>query len=624
MADLIETPSYEPGIYQLETVDPVLGGPGGVSNRQAQLLANRTAYLKQHVDILETAAATFATMADLQAALDALDYKASVRLATTGNISLNGVQTIDGIGGTVGDRVLVKNQTAGQDNGIYVMSATGWARAADASISGEVTSMLTVAVAEGTTNAATRWKLTTPDPIALGTTVLTFADVTAGYAPILSPAFAGNPTAPTPPSGDADYSLATTAFAENLKNGIATIDVTGGANVTVTAAQGGCGLLILTGGITANLELRMPVKNGQWVVANRSTGSFNVTVKYPTGTGVVVPQGQALIVYGDTTNINSASSAGSQLAFSTQPYTPTAGTTSLTVVGGYTPGCLQIEKNGAWLHPAEFTATDGSTVTLGTATTAGDVLTVYAFKSFTVANAVQKGGDTMGGPLLLAANSTAPTPPQFDASTAIANMAAVQRALGSYSSTYNIATTPATLTAADAGKIITFTGSASVVNLPLASTVPIGTSIAFFTSPALTLNRQGSDIIIPYPAATTVSSVAVPGNSIIKATAISSSQWALDMGGGAGFSLAANGYQKFSSGLIMQWGLIAVTAGSAASVTFPIAFPSGSAGYHPIATADQVAATATLYATCNRVSGSQMNVSLNTGSSNVHWIAIGY
>ncbi|MGL6365419.1 hypothetical protein ACSZMZ_06050 [Aeromonas veronii] len=46
MANLQEVVSWEAGIYQLETGDPVLGGPGGISNKQAQALANRTAYLK--------------------------------------------------------------------------------------------------------------------------------------------------------------------------------------------------------------------------------------------------------------------------------------------------------------------------------------------------------------------------------------------------------------------------------------------------------------------------------------------------------------------------------------------------------------------------------------------------
>ncbi len=53
MANLQEVVSWDTSVYQLETSDPVLGGPGGTSNKQAQALTNRTAYLKQHVDDIE-------------------------------------------------------------------------------------------------------------------------------------------------------------------------------------------------------------------------------------------------------------------------------------------------------------------------------------------------------------------------------------------------------------------------------------------------------------------------------------------------------------------------------------------------------------------------------------------
>ena len=50
MANLPETPQWEEGVYQIEVSDPVLGGPDGISNRQAKQLASRTLYLKQQVE----------------------------------------------------------------------------------------------------------------------------------------------------------------------------------------------------------------------------------------------------------------------------------------------------------------------------------------------------------------------------------------------------------------------------------------------------------------------------------------------------------------------------------------------------------------------------------------------
>lgn len=104
-----------------------------------------------------------------------LDVKDSVRVATTANITLSGTQTIDGVAVVANDRVLVKDQTTGSENGIWVCAAGAWARAADANTSAEVTGGMFVFATEGTTNADTGWVLTTNDPITLGTTALTFA-----------------------------------------------------------------------------------------------------------------------------------------------------------------------------------------------------------------------------------------------------------------------------------------------------------------------------------------------------------------------------------------------------------------------------------------------------------------
>ena len=54
MANLQETQTYGAGVYQLETTDPVLAGPDGISNLQAKQLANRTAWLKQQISSLGT------------------------------------------------------------------------------------------------------------------------------------------------------------------------------------------------------------------------------------------------------------------------------------------------------------------------------------------------------------------------------------------------------------------------------------------------------------------------------------------------------------------------------------------------------------------------------------------
>ena len=81
-----------------------------------------------------------------------LDAKASCRAGTTANISLTGTQTIDSVGVVAGDRVLVKDQSAAAENGIYVAAAGAWSRSADANTWDELVNAYSF-VEDGTANA---------------------------------------------------------------------------------------------------------------------------------------------------------------------------------------------------------------------------------------------------------------------------------------------------------------------------------------------------------------------------------------------------------------------------------------------------------------------------------------
>ena len=118
-----------------------------------------------------------------------LDFKSSVLVATTANIVLSGIQTVDGVLLPVDSRVLVKDQTQAKDNGIYVVPAGGaWRRAQDADASVEVTPGLFVSVEKGTANGDSVWQLVTDAPIVLGTTALAF-EMVAGKTGISAGAY---------------------------------------------------------------------------------------------------------------------------------------------------------------------------------------------------------------------------------------------------------------------------------------------------------------------------------------------------------------------------------------------------------------------------------------------------
>lgn len=108
------------------------------------------------------------------------DPKDACRAATTANIDLSSAPaTIDGVTLANGDRVLVKNQTDGEDNGIYIFNgaASAMTRSTDTDADAEVTMGMSTYVTKGTVNARTGWLLTTDDPIVVGTTVLDFVQV---------------------------------------------------------------------------------------------------------------------------------------------------------------------------------------------------------------------------------------------------------------------------------------------------------------------------------------------------------------------------------------------------------------------------------------------------------------
>lgn len=117
----------------------------------------------------------------VDAARSGLDVKLSVRAATTANITLSGTQTVDGVALSVGDRVLVKDQSTASQNGIYDVASGAWTRSSDAdnSPTGEVTSGMFTFVEAGTTNGGNGFVLTTQNPITLGTTALVFTVFTA-------------------------------------------------------------------------------------------------------------------------------------------------------------------------------------------------------------------------------------------------------------------------------------------------------------------------------------------------------------------------------------------------------------------------------------------------------------
>jgi hypothetical protein len=120
-----------------------------------------------------TAATDAANKQYVDGLIAGLSWKDTVKLASTANAALTGNILIDGVTTAAGDRILLKNQTAPAENGIWIASATAWTRATDADIEADLLNAA-VFVSAGTVNADTAWVMSTNAPITVGTTGLTW------------------------------------------------------------------------------------------------------------------------------------------------------------------------------------------------------------------------------------------------------------------------------------------------------------------------------------------------------------------------------------------------------------------------------------------------------------------
>lgn len=158
-------PSLTPG---LQPGDRVVLGATGTS--------------RDNLIILGKVGADFPDISDIPGLLDQLNArKQPVRLATTANHGLTGLADIDGVTPLAGNRVLVKNQSSGSANGIYITAAGAWSRAADFAAGSAQYPGIVVYVTEGTANGDKEFGLTSDTVVTVGTTSHTWGRLTVDY-----------------------------------------------------------------------------------------------------------------------------------------------------------------------------------------------------------------------------------------------------------------------------------------------------------------------------------------------------------------------------------------------------------------------------------------------------------
>lgn len=118
--------------------------------------------------------------------------------------------------------------------------------------------------------------------------------------------------------------------------------------------------------------------------------TLNLTPAPPTGTNNIAVLYLGLPVIG-------VSSPGNTAYFSQSVFTATASQTVFTPSGTYQVGFLNVIRNGSTLAPADYTATNGTTVTLLNPCTAGDTVVIQVFNLVSIANAIPATGGAFTG-----------------------------------------------------------------------------------------------------------------------------------------------------------------------------------------------------------------------------------
>lgn len=307
-----------------------------------------------------------ATKQYVDAVAEGLHVHASARVATTANIDLstdleNG-DTLDGVTLSTGDRVLVKNQTAAAENGIYVVSSSGAAsRASDYNAAGEIDAGDFVFVDQGSTNANTGWTqvnaITTLDTDAINFTQFSgagtyqagtglslagnlFSIDTASVVDLTSNQTLSNKTLTAPKFADGGF------IADANGNELVILDtVTSAINeITIANAAASGSPDIKATGADTDISLSLTPKGTGVVSANGTLTVTGSTINLNGSTPAIESSSTttAGIFTSNVTGITIGSSTIKTTAF------PAEGTTSTAAAGEGYMGMPQNSKSGAY------------------------------------------------------------------------------------------------------------------------------------------------------------------------------------------------------------------------------------------------------------------------------------
>ena len=223
-----------------------------------------------------SAATDIVNLLALQSYAAGISWKQPCAVATLANITLSGLQTIDGYTTLAGDRVLVKNQSTAANNGIYIASATAWTRSLDANTWNELISA--ISFIEYGTQAGGAWFCTAQPGGTLGVTAVNWSQFTtsATYSAGTGLTLTGSQFSITPVGTAGTYGSASQVpvIVTNASGQVSSVTNT---SIAITGSQ-----------VSGNISGNAANVTGIVAVANGGTGASTLTgYLYGNGTSAV-------------------------------------------------------------------------------------------------------------------------------------------------------------------------------------------------------------------------------------------------------------------------------------------------------------------------------------------------
>lgn len=242
LADPVDDADAAPKSYVDERLSGIDGSVTAAASSAAAAASSAADAQSSEDDaeVSETSAAAYAAAAAasaLEAAshVSGLKWKPSARAASTGNLTLSGEQTVDAVALSTGDRVLAKDQTASEENGVYVVGTGAWTRDPSMDTWSELVSAV-VATEEGTVHGDTIWMCTANEGGTLDTNALTFISIlgqVTGTNVSIVPTGMTNVTATDVQNAIDELDAALEAIQANVTLILSGIAIDGSGNVTI-------------------------------------------------------------------------------------------------------------------------------------------------------------------------------------------------------------------------------------------------------------------------------------------------------------------------------------------------------------------------------------------------------